>query len=161
WGLIGFDAGAHGQLAHAIVRYGGYFSGFGLRGMIESRGANDVILDQVDMQFSAIDGLYAEDAAVRVRGSTLATSGYAANNGAPAKGWIDARHNWWGDPSGPYHPTRNPNGKGPQVSDGVLFFPWFIDSTGTEPTQLLAGGPTRVSPGQTAEYALSYFAGQP
>jgi hypothetical protein len=37
---------------------------------------------------------------------------------------IDARYNDWGDPSGPYHQTLNPTGKGNPVSDHVLFDPW-------------------------------------
>jgi parallel beta-helix repeat protein len=38
---------------------------------------------------------------------------------------VNATHNWWGDPSGPYHPTLNPTGKGDRVSDSVLFNPWL------------------------------------
>ncbi|MGQ9478186.1 MAG: right-handed parallel beta-helix repeat-containing protein [Candidatus Bipolaricaulia bacterium] len=37
----------------------------------------------------------------------------------------DLRWNWWGDPSGPYHPEKNPQGKGDKVSDGVEFVPWL------------------------------------
>ncbi len=40
-------------------------------------------------------------------------------------GILDARHNWWGDPSGPFHPTLNPSGQGNRVSDNVLFDPWL------------------------------------
>jgi parallel beta-helix repeat protein len=39
---------------------------------------------------------------------------------------VNATLNWWGDLSGPYHPTLNPNGKGNRVSDNVLFKPWLI-----------------------------------
>jgi hypothetical protein len=38
---------------------------------------------------------------------------------------VDAINNWWGDDSGPYHPTLNPQGKGNKVSDNVLFDPWL------------------------------------
>jgi parallel beta-helix repeat protein len=34
---------------------------------------------------------------------------------------VDARSNWWGDVTGPYHPTKNPGGLGDDVSDYVLF----------------------------------------
>jgi parallel beta-helix repeat protein len=37
---------------------------------------------------------------------------------------IDARHNWWGDASGPAHST-NPQGRGDPVSDDVAFRPWL------------------------------------
>ncbi len=40
---------------------------------------------------------------------------------------IDARNNWWGHESGPYHPTRNPFGQGDTIlSDSVLFDPWLL-----------------------------------
>jgi parallel beta-helix repeat protein len=37
---------------------------------------------------------------------------------------VDALSNWWGDVTGPYHPTKNPAGLGNDVSDNVLFDPW-------------------------------------
>ena len=37
---------------------------------------------------------------------------------------VDATSQWWGASSGPYHPAKNPNGKGNKVSDGVNFAPW-------------------------------------
>ncbi|UCD22175.1 MAG: hypothetical protein JSW22_00610 [Chloroflexota bacterium] len=37
----------------------------------------------------------------------------------------DATYNWWGDASGPFHPTGNPGGSGNPVSDGVDFDPWL------------------------------------
>ncbi len=41
-------------------------------------------------------------------------------------------NNWWGDRSGPYHPSLNPNGKGNNVSGPVDFVPWlkFFDTPG-------------------------------
>ncbi|KPJ72140.1 hypothetical protein AMJ52_07270, partial [candidate division TA06 bacterium DG_78] len=38
---------------------------------------------------------------------------------------VDARYNWWGDASGPYHPDSNPGGLGDSVSDYVNFTPWL------------------------------------
>ena len=38
---------------------------------------------------------------------------------------LDARQNWWGDASGPYHPDTNPDGTGNGVTDNVLFDPWI------------------------------------
>ncbi|MBE3141519.1 MAG: cadherin-like domain-containing protein, partial [Thermoplasmata archaeon] len=37
---------------------------------------------------------------------------------------IHAAYNYWGDASGPYHPTKNPSGLGDSVSDNVDFNPW-------------------------------------
>ncbi len=41
---------------------------------------------------------------------------------------VDARGNWWGDDTGPYHPTLNPGGLGDIVADSVLFDPWIVSS---------------------------------
>jgi parallel beta-helix repeat protein len=38
---------------------------------------------------------------------------------------ISADSNWWGDATGPYHPTANPGGLGDTVSDYVDFDPWL------------------------------------
>jgi len=38
---------------------------------------------------------------------------------------VNATFNWWGDSTGPYHPTKNPLGLGNKVSDYVLFEPWL------------------------------------
>lgn len=43
---------------------------------------------------------------------------------------LDAINNWWGDPSGPYHPILNPNGLGDTVGDNVLFDPWLTSYVG-------------------------------
>ncbi len=40
---------------------------------------------------------------------------------------LDCRENYWGDPSGPYHPTQNPEGRGDTVGDHVLFEPWLTE----------------------------------
>ncbi len=37
---------------------------------------------------------------------------------------INAVNNWWGDSSGPYHPTENPEGTGNSVSNNIDFIPW-------------------------------------
>ncbi len=37
---------------------------------------------------------------------------------------VDAVSNWWGDASGPFHTTLNPEAIGDRVSDGVAFDPW-------------------------------------
>jgi len=42
-----------------------------------------------------------------------------------AKESINATYNWWGDESGPYHPTENPEGKGDNVTENVEFNPWL------------------------------------
>ncbi|MBA4312105.1 MAG: hypothetical protein C0417_05705 [Chlorobiaceae bacterium] len=46
---------------------------------------------------------------------------------------INARHNWWGDPSGPYHPVTNPNGLGNSVSDYVDYSDFDTPAISIEP----------------------------
>jgi hypothetical protein len=49
---------------------------------------------------------------------------------------------YWGDPSGPYHPTLNPNGRGGTIyGDSVYFTPWL-----TEPPQDVPGHSTQQLP---------------
>jgi hypothetical protein len=41
--------------------------------------------------------------------------------------WVNGENNWWGDATGPYHPTANPSGLGDTVSDYVDFDPWLTN----------------------------------
>ncbi|NUO17934.1 T9SS type A sorting domain-containing protein [bacterium] len=38
---------------------------------------------------------------------------------------VDARQNWWGHESGPFHPQNNPAGQGASVDDSIRFIPWL------------------------------------
>ncbi len=42
---------------------------------------------------------------------------------------MDARWNWWGHASGPYHPLLNPQGLGDAVGDSIPFDPWYPDTS--------------------------------
>ncbi len=73
---------------------------------------------------------------------------------------IDARYNYWGDASGPFHPSQNPSGQGDRVGDNVLFYPWLREpATGEMAGEMLVrtGGPTLISPGETVDYAVQYL----
>jgi parallel beta-helix repeat protein len=37
---------------------------------------------------------------------------------------VNARNNWWGDSTGPFHPDSNSSGLGDTVGDYVDFYPW-------------------------------------
>jgi|GEM_PF-627768 len=81
----------------------------------------------------------------------------AANWNAPP---LDARQNYWGDPTGPYHATQNPGGLGDNVGDNILFYPWLAAPGGGEvPGRMLVstGAPNLVSPGETVDYAIQYL----
>jgi parallel beta-helix repeat protein len=38
---------------------------------------------------------------------------------------VNATYNWWGDPTGPYHPENNSNGKGEIITNNIEFDPWL------------------------------------
>ncbi|MBU1936031.1 right-handed parallel beta-helix repeat-containing protein [bacterium] len=61
----------------------------------------------IDNQKNAVDILYA---------SSDSTS------------YLDAENNFWGDSSGPYHPTLNPTGRGDTIAGRVDFDPWLIEN---------------------------------
>jgi len=68
---------------------------------------------------------------------------------------LNAEYNWWGDSTGPYHPTNNPTGQGVPVSDYVLFTPWTNGGTATmDPT---VGGP--ISCGDDATLTVNLTTG--
>jgi hypothetical protein len=72
-------------------------------------------------------GFYVEESALTVRRSALYgnwTSVYVYSLMGPPGQNADVRDNWWGDDSGPFHPTLNPGGQGDRVSDYVDFAPW-------------------------------------
>lgn len=69
---------------------------------------------------------------------TLDSNIITGNRGETINCWelyptvIDARNNYWGHPSGPYHPTSNPSGQGDTLlSDSVLFIPWLTEPPDT------------------------------
>ncbi len=77
---------------------------------------------------------------IRLNGTRVdAANSYANNNEISGNdlfglynggtGTLNATCNWWGDPSGPYHPTANPDGQGDAVSDRVVFTPWVAPPT--------------------------------
>jgi hypothetical protein len=156
WASIYFYPGSHGRLTNAALRYGG---GYYTRSGLVQAHSDDVVLDGVILEHSADAGLHAENGSALVRGS-VAGNPLGIRNETPSKGVVDARRVWWGDASGPLHTKKNPSGKGDHVSDGVLFFPWAVDEDGTVPTQVTVEGPSGVSPGETVEYAVSYYAGE-
>lgn len=80
-----------------------------------------------------------------------------ANRNAPV---LDARDNYWGDPTGPFHATQNPGGLGDNVGDNILFYPWLAAPGGGAAAgkmQISTGAPRQISPGETVDYALQYL----
>ncbi|MCL4305584.1 T9SS type A sorting domain-containing protein [bacterium] len=82
---------------------------------------------------------------------------------------FDARENWWGDSTGPYHSVFNPEGRGTEVGNGVEFIPWLTappdsipDTSGTSadernelPSELLLSVfPNPFNPTTTISFSL-------
>ena len=42
--------------------------------------------------------------------------------------YMDAENNFWGDSTGPYHPTLNPTGQGDTIAGRVDFDPWLTEN---------------------------------
>jgi len=61
---------------------------------------------------------------------------------------VDAKNNYWGDATGPYHSTTNTTGLGNAVSNSVLFDPWLL----VEPTDRPLHDPVILIPGISGSY---------
>jgi len=70
-----------------------------------------------------------------IYGNSSNGSSYGVYNG-DAEEVLDATYNWWGDVSGPYHPTTNPSGLGDNVSDNVDYEPWLDAPYTGEPPRI-------------------------
>ncbi len=159
WSGVTVNAGGSALIRHAEMLYGGnYYFFYSSNAFVRAIGG-DVTLEDVTLRASGWNAIYSDNGAVLMRGSRLEDNYWNVRNNTPPVA-VDARHNWWGDPSGPQHATKNPNGLGKGVTDGVLFFPWAIDADGTVPSRVHVEGPTWLSAGGTGTYAVSYYAGE-
>jgi len=57
----------------------------------------------------------------------FSNSEYGINSVGTEVEKIDARFNYWGNESGPYHPKNNPQGRCDNAADNVQFSPWLDD----------------------------------
>ena len=91
---------------------------------------NTPTLDHLTIRDSIGDGLYVYDSdnLSVTMSNFINNAGYGLYNATPSQA-VTATLNYWGVPSGPYHPTSNPAGAGAEVSDGVIFDPWLRGSS--------------------------------
>ncbi|MCP3956472.1 MAG: DUF11 domain-containing protein, partial [bacterium] len=125
WGQVYLRFRSHGnRLSHCVLAYGGAGGISGIVGNLRLE-TGAATIASCSFENSAQRGLYAN---VTTPPSPITASNFTGNvdfgleNVGVAT--IDARGNWWGSPSGPFHPTLNPTGTGDAVSDNVLFDPW-------------------------------------
>ena len=103
YGILIYDVDANGNVANLVARHNTFTNGtYGVRIIGDG---NQLDEDTIIINYNNIYG--------NINGF---------DNPAAE---IDATNNYWGDETGPYHPTINPNGLGDNVSDNVEFVPWI------------------------------------
>lgn len=88
---------------------------------------------------------------VVARSNRFLGNGIAAATHGPA---FDARWNWWGDSTGPFNASLNPEGQGTEVENGVEFIPWLSTPDSIDTTIVAVGVPHSLLP---SEYSLSVY----
>ena len=136
WGHIAFldtSVDSENIIKYATVRYGGYFDNYYYRyynncctkyyGAINLESASPTLVSNTIALNQR--GIVSRGSSQPVIQNNLVfgNTEYGAQNENSAV-TMDARFNWWGNASGPYHPTANPSGKGNPVSDYINFSPW-------------------------------------
>jgi len=88
-------------------------------------------IDSCIISNNTIDGVYcmAESSPLIRNNNIVGNSGCGVHN-IDSTALVPAEYNWWGDPTGPYHPDSNPTGLGDPVSDYVAFAPWLEQAVG-------------------------------
>jgi hypothetical protein len=70
-------------------------------------------------------GVYVDFAWCTFNSNSIVDNGNGGMYSTYSDDSTDAESNWWGDSTGPYHPTLNPSGAGDTVSDFIDFVPWL------------------------------------
>jgi hypothetical protein len=87
----------------------------------------------------------------------VGNSGNSISYQEPAWANFTFQNNWWGDASGPYHPTLNPSGRGDTIlQDHIQFGTWLTTPPDTSLPSLAAGEPHRSNPVSTWELVEAY-----
>lgn len=82
-------------------------------------------------------GFFIDGSPTTITSCEIVGNGLAVYVVAPLRALADARLNWWGDPTGPYHRTLNPSGLGDEVGDSVQFTPWNVAAGAPEPPEIV------------------------
>jgi uncharacterized repeat protein (TIGR01451 family) len=130
WGNIQFNSGSDdtSTITRAVIRYSGKDGC-----CINDDGAIRLINASPTISYTRLVTNYQGIEAMDSSRPTLVCNDIYDNtdcgllNRTPST-MINAENHWWGDASGPYHPTLNPSGTGDRVSDGVDFHPWRTTS---------------------------------
>jgi len=156
WKSLVFNDGSRAILDNVEISYGGA-SG---QAMVRI-GSRLVTMQNCKLHHAANDGLQvSNNKQPTLSYNHIYDNAFGLRNQTPAT-IVNATYHWWGDPTGPLHPTQNPGGLGNGVSDGVIFTPWLESPTqigdlpiGRVYVDLVSQ--TRASPGQKVDYAIWY-----
>jgi len=125
WLHVRFYDNSQGYLEHVKVTYGGTTKSIVGSGANIYNNGGEVMISYAEIAYGGMQGV-SHDRAIG-----FTTIGNSNIHGNPIQGvknstqiQLDARNNYWGDASGPFHWQLNPNGQGDEVSANVLFEPW-------------------------------------
>lgn len=125
WILFPPDSDAGSTISQAIIRYGGQNEIPGnnqLRAAVLIDNASPSITNvQFDMNYRAID--FFNTATPSLSCNDVINGLHSGMYNWNPANVIMAEGHWWGDDSGPQHPS-NPSGTGQAVNDGIDFTPW-------------------------------------
>lgn len=147
------------NLRYCEVAYGGA-PWVGFANAMVHLGANGGVVQHCHLHHSGRTGLYVNlQSRPLVQYNRFEANPFGLQTDVTSVLPVDARNNWWGDPSGPTH-ASNPSGRGNTVSDKVLFKPWLTDpnNTGEVVGKLVLNvvGPRQFAPGATQLYTVHY-----
>jgi hypothetical protein len=119
WKGVWLHPSSRAILRNCNVEYGGA-SG---EPALKMQSPESAVIVNSAVRYAAGDGVQVDSATPPVlRHNDISGNAFGVRN-SRTNVTADARHVWWGDASGPYHPSLNPGGLGNAVSDHVLFEP--------------------------------------
>jgi hypothetical protein len=129
-------------------------------GLVFDGGAGD--LRHAVVRYATTGVRVQEDSIVTIEYSSILGNANFGIENVSANPIVQAADNWWGHPSGPYHPVTNPDGLGNAVSDNVAYDPWLASPPGSRyPVSLTLGQPVTATVNSLgyADYQLVVTAG--
>ncbi|NUO20178.1 right-handed parallel beta-helix repeat-containing protein [bacterium] len=94
--------------------------GVGIGGSVELY--DNIFQNLVSNEYANVYATARPNDTIYARGNQFLLPGVGAHS---AGAYFDASENWWGDSTGPFHPSLNPDGLGTEVGNGVIFEPWL------------------------------------
>ncbi len=126
WKGIRVEPTGTARFDHTAVRYaGGYEYAYTEFSNLINQGGT-LEFTNSETSFASQNGIKHNAGTTTVAGSNLTNNGAYGIESSLFSSNIDARNNWWGSPSGPYHATKNPDGTGNGISGRVSFQPWAM-----------------------------------